>query len=61
MEIPLPTLGIYNRDFEINILDIGKIIPSLIKYKDSNILGFNQVEKKSVSGTSTSYLIAKKT
>lgn len=61
MEMPLPTLGMYNKDFVINILDIGKVIPSLIKYKDSNILGLNQVEKKSVSGNTTSYVIAKKT
>ena len=37
----------------INILDIGKIIPSIIKYKDSNILGFNKTEKKK----NTNYLI----
>lgn len=60
MEIPISTPNIYNTDYRINVLDIGKIIPSLIKYKDSNILGFNKKEKKTVKENTTSYFITKK-
>jgi hypothetical protein len=56
IEIPLITNNLYKMDVNINILDIGKIIPSIIKYKDSNILGFNKTEKNKI----TNYLITKK-
>jgi hypothetical protein len=61
LEIPMIN-NIYQNDYNIVTLDVGQIIPTIIKYRDSDILGFNLKIKNntySISKKSEDKIISK--